>query len=176
MEITDALKTLFEKQQAIDISLADVSDGYHTFAELYHHRAILFSVIVREHKDAAWKSKRHHDGTMYDNMFIVGVNTPDGQATYHYDIDPYWDMFDCRELEYAPEWDGHTPDDAIARIAKLEHDKCSILYGEDDDGIDSFWCSECGCRQVATFERTETGDLHLVEPRYCQNCGREVQE
>ncbi len=104
----------------------NTSDGYHTFNELYHHRAILFSVIVKAFSDKAWKSLRHHDGTMYDGMFIVGIDTPDGQATYHYDIDPYWDMFECRELERAPEWDGHTPAQAIERIGKLE----PVRYGD----------------------------------------------
>lgn len=97
----------------------DTSDGYHTFSELYHHRAVLFSVIVRDHADLAWKSRLHHDGTMYEGMFIVGIDTPSGQATYHYDVDPYWEMFECRELDRAPKWDGHTPDDAIARISTL---------------------------------------------------------
>ena len=97
----------------------DTSDGYHTFNELYHHRAVLFSVIVRDHQELAWKSKLHHDGTMYDGMFIVGIDTPNGQATYHYAIDPYWEMFDCKELERAPEWDGHSPDDSIERISTL---------------------------------------------------------
>lgn len=97
----------------------DTSDGYHTFNELYHHRAILFSVICNTHPDIAWKSKRHHDGTMYDGMFIVGINTPEGQATYHYDIDPYYGLFHVKELEYAQEWDGHTPDEAIRRIGTL---------------------------------------------------------
>lgn len=97
----------------------DTSDGYHTFNELYHHRAVLFSVVVAANSSKAWKSKLHHDGTMYDGMFIVGVDTPQGQATYHYDVEPYWDMFWCRELERAPEWDGHTPDDAIERIGSL---------------------------------------------------------
>lgn len=64
----------------------ETSDGYHTFNELYHHRAVLFSVIVKAFPDHAWKSRKHHDGTMYDGMFIVGIETPDGQATYHYDI------------------------------------------------------------------------------------------
>ena len=100
----------------------DTSDGYHTFNDLYHHRAILFSVIVSCFKDLAWKSKLHNDGTMYDGMFIVGIDTPAGPATYHYDIDPYWDKFDCQELDYAPEWDGHSPDDAIARIESLKYD------------------------------------------------------
>ena len=97
----------------------DTSDGYHTFNELYHHRAVLFSVICNEHPDIAWKSKKHHDGTMYDGMFIVGINTPEGQATYHYDIVPYWDSFRVKEIEFAPEWDGHTPDEAIRRIGTL---------------------------------------------------------
>lgn len=97
----------------------DTSDGYHTFDELYDHRAKLFSVIVRCFRNRAWKSKLHHDGTMYEDMFIVGIETPQGQATYHYDIDPYWDMFDCKELAHAPEWDGHTPEQAICRIASL---------------------------------------------------------
>lgn len=112
-------------EQAIAATLGDeingeTSDGYHTFNELYHHRAVLFSVIVANHRGIAWKSKLHHDGTMYDGMFIVGLDTPWGQASYHYDIDPYWDMFDCEERESAPEWDGHTPDDAIERIGKLK--------------------------------------------------------
>ena len=97
----------------------DTSDGYHTFDELYDHRARLFSVIVRDHRELAWKSMLHHDGTMYDGMFIVGIETPDGQATYHYDVDPYWGIFDCEVLDRAPEWDGHTPRQAIDRIAAL---------------------------------------------------------
>lgn len=53
-----------------------------------------------------------HFISMYDGMFIVGIETPDGQATYHYNVDPYWDMFQCKEVDRAPEWDGHTPDQA----------------------------------------------------------------
>lgn len=97
----------------------DTSDGYHTFNELYHHRAVLFSVICNTRPDIAWKSKRHHDGTMYDGMFIVGIETPGGQATYHYDIEPYWGIFHVKELELAPKWDEHTPDEAIRRISTL---------------------------------------------------------
>ena len=102
--------------------IGDMSDGYHTFNELYHHRAVLFSVICNLHPLCAWKAKKHHDGSMYDGMFIVGINTPEGQATYHYDIDPYWDMFRVPEAEFAPEWDGHTPDEAIRRIGLLGTD------------------------------------------------------
>lgn len=100
--------------------IGNLSDGYHTFNELYHHRAILFSVICNSMPDKAWKSKLHDTGDMYDGMFIVGIETPEGQATYHYDIEPYWDMFKVKELEKAPKWDGHTPDEAINRISKIK--------------------------------------------------------
>lgn len=114
----NVIRDVLYEQPAVEIN-GDTSDGYHTFNELYHHRAVLFSVIVKAFPDKAWKSKKHHDGTMYDGMFIVGIETPRGQATYHYDIDPYWDIFECPELERAPEWDGHTPEEAVNRIGKL---------------------------------------------------------
>ena len=107
-----------EREPTVEIN-GETSDGYHTFNELYHHRAVLFSVIVRIFKDHAWKSKLHADGTMYDGMFIVGIDTPHGQATYHYDVEPYWRMFDCPVLDRAPEWDGHTPTQALERIRML---------------------------------------------------------
>lgn len=97
----------------------ETSDGYHTFNALYHHRAVLFSVIVATFGERAWKSKLHADGTMYEGMFIVGIETPDGQATYHYNVEPYWNLFRCKEMDRAPEWDGHTPEQAIERIGKL---------------------------------------------------------
>lgn len=96
----------------------NTSDGYHTFNELYHHRAILFAVICNANKDKAWKSKKHSDGTMYDGMFIVGINTPHGEYTYHYNIEPYWNLFDVKTLAFAPEWDGHKPED-IDRLLSL---------------------------------------------------------
>lgn len=134
----------------------DTSDGYHTFNELYDHRARLFSVVVRDHREIAWKSRLHHDDTMYDGMFIVGVETPQGQATYHYDIDPYWDIFDCKELVRAPEWDGHTPEQAISRIASLRPscDRDALLAPAEEmveafrlgaftgEGLDAKWCRE----------------------------------
>lgn len=95
----------------------EISDGYHTFNELYDHRMVLFSVICNTYKEEAWKSWQHHDGTMYDDYFIVGVQTPQGQYTYHYHKDN-WDKFNVKELEFAPEYDGHLPKD-ITRLNSL---------------------------------------------------------
>lgn len=97
----------------------EVSDGYHTFNELYHHRAVLFATLCNLYPHRTWKSKLHHDGTMYDNMFICGIETDEGSATYHYDIEPYWNLFNVKILDNAPIWDGHTPEEAINRILTL---------------------------------------------------------
>lgn len=95
----------------------DTSDGYHTFDELYYHRMVLFSIICNQNKNLAWKSMKHHDGTMYENYFIVGISTPEGDYTYHYDIRD-WNYFNVKELERAPKWDGHKPSD-ITRLLTL---------------------------------------------------------
>ena len=99
----------------------ELSDGFHTFYSLYHQRAVLFAAIVKQNKDKAWKSRRHHDGNIClndPNLFIVGIETPEGQYAYHYRTEKYWNLFDCRELERAPEWDGHTDQD-VGRLLSL---------------------------------------------------------
>lgn len=112
----------FEKIQKEILRLknkGDLSDGYHSYNELYKHRMILFSIICNQNQEVAWKSRLHHDETMFDieDYFIVGIDTPQGQFTYHYQME-YWDLFDVKELDKAPEYDGHTPDD-IDRLYSL---------------------------------------------------------
>ena len=102
--------------------VGEISDGYHTFDELYFHRMTLFSIICNTYKDISWKSWKHHDGTMYDDYFIVGVETDEGQFTYHYHKD-YWDKFNVKELPFAPEWDGHTADDIVRLYSILKFNK-----------------------------------------------------
>lgn len=99
----------------------DISDGFHTFGELYYHRMVLFSVICNTYKDKAWKSWKHEDNTMYDNYFLVGITTSEGDYSYHYHKD-YWDMFHVKELPNAPKWDRHKPED-IGRLNSLLNEK-----------------------------------------------------
>lgn len=163
-------------EQAIAATLGteingETSDGYHTFNELYHHRAVLFSVVVANHRGMAWKARKHHDGTMYDGMFIVGVETPWGQASYHYDLDPYWGMFDCDERETAPEWDGHTPDDAIERIGKL-----AMLGGGECEmkpiPFMGWKCSKCGKVSMVFGDVGKGRQM----PNFCPNCGKRIRK
>ena len=182
MDLIDKTLALLEAQEPIT---GETSDGYHTFNELYHHRAVLFSVIVSVFHDMAWKSKKHHDGTMFDGMFIVGIDTPDGQATYHYDIDPYWGMFNCRVLDNAPEWDGHTPAQAIERIGKLKAQDEKVVNlttkiaelttarepvepkkgGNEWDSVSGVWWYKCGvCGEAIDYKDC-----------YCRHCGLAVK-
>lgn len=113
-----------EKEPCED--MGEVSDGYHTFNQLYHQRAILFATIVNQNKDLAWKSYKHSDGNYcFDSngeWFIVGIDTPEGSYTYHYQKE-YWDYFDCQELDCGKEWDGHTEED-VTRLLSLKPVPC----------------------------------------------------
>lgn len=95
----------------------ETSDGYHTFNELYEHRHALFSIVVNVYD--GWKSRKHSDGTEWEGWFIAGVQTPQGQATYHIP-ERLWEAYKCTELETAPEWDGHTSADVIDRLKTLQ--------------------------------------------------------
>lgn len=101
----------------------EVSDGYHTFNELYRHRHALFLALLRAH--GGWACRVHADGTMFDGHFIAGMDIgTDGdktivghQITYHLPLD-LWAIVEDMGIvvEAAPAWDGHAPDDVVLRL------------------------------------------------------------
>lgn len=95
----------------------EMTDGSHSFDELYHHRMILFATIVKGHRDKAWKSWKHEDGTMFEDYFIVGITTSEGDFSYHYHKD-HWNLFEAEILDKAPKFDGHTAKD-VGRLIGL---------------------------------------------------------
>jgi hypothetical protein len=83
-----------------------VSDGYHTFDELYAHRQTLFVKLMNSTPDLSWKSRQHEDGSMYDgDWFVAGMHLPTGDVTYHLE-GRFWDMAKVQALDFAPAWDG----------------------------------------------------------------------
>lgn len=100
--------------------IGEISDGFHTFNSLYNQRLYLWAALVKAYKDKAWKSKKHSDGKpCFDGgWFIVGITTPAGDYTYHYELE-YWGLFDCKVLDKAPAFDGHTDKD-ITRVMTLK--------------------------------------------------------
>lgn len=128
-------------QQEQDIG--EVSDGYHTFNELYYYRmlynAAFFNLLPKE-----WvhKSKRHHTGEecFGGGWFIVMANLPTGQVSNHYELKD-WDLFKVPEKEFADEWDGHTPQEAAERLHKyLQQEQPDInLEEEVKKYFDGYW-------------------------------------
>lgn len=114
----------FEKLTITDMGA--VSDGYHTFNSLYHQRLILTAALACAFPNLAWKSRKHSDGEVPfgGGWFIVGFATPEGQYTYHYE-DKDWGLFQCPEVEKAPEWDGHTDKDVGRLLSLTKEDESS---------------------------------------------------
>lgn len=172
-------KAICEAAGVTDID--DVSDGFHTFRQLYYQRMMLFAAIVRQNKGRAWKSLRHEDGELCfgGGWFIVGIDTPEGCYTYHYETE-YFDTFDCEVLERGKHWDGHTEKD-VTRLLSLPDRKTarwlSMETGEPTKfspmnracPAESCYCSECKSWLVASDEFYAIG-------RYCPNCGAKMEE
>ena len=156
-----AIKALLAETE-MDDDMGEVSDGYHTFNQLYHQRAVLFATIVKQNKEKAWKSWKHGNGKFcFDSnkeWFIVGVDTPEGSYTYHYEK-KYWDIFDCVELEHGKFWDGHTEED-VTRLLSLPSAEQKKGHWIDDET--NYTCSECyrGC---------------WVNSDYCPWCGADMR-
>ena len=177
--------------------MGEVSDGYHTFNQLYYQRAVLFACIVKYNKNKAWKSFKHSDGKYcFDSngeWFIVGIDTPQGSYTYHY-AKEYWDMFDCQELECGKEWDGHTEED-VTRLLSLEQETsedCNReamidLVARGVYGLPPVIPSRPKGRWIKTYEPNDAEPFilwkcsrcGLSERRktsFCPNCGADMRE
>jgi hypothetical protein len=104
----------------------EVSDGYHTFGELYEHRIVLYITLCRQLSiysgtKKVWVSKKHSDGSIWDGWFLLGICVAKGeQITYHLP-ERYWSV--CKdfafEFDKAPDFDGHTSDDVLNRLINL---------------------------------------------------------
>lgn len=112
-----------------------ISDGSHTFDELYQHRYTLYMALARLLKrqenaighippgeSFVWRSKNHSDGELAfgGGWFVLGIGKDKGrQITYHLPMDR-WEECDFAEpLDRAPEWDGHSSADVLERIKTL---------------------------------------------------------
>lgn len=110
----------------------NVSDGFHTFGELYYYRlcynAIFINSLVKlinenpdKFKDIkVCKSKKHFGGEPCygGGWFIVMISTPWGQISNHYKLE-HWDKFSCPVTKVSWKWDGHGMKEAMERLNRL---------------------------------------------------------
>jgi len=101
----------------------EVSDGYHTFGELYEARCLLFVALIQQHKVLAWRASRNDDGTKWDGWFVCGIQREAGkQITFHLP-EKYWDSLEGIETHDAnPYYDGHTSKDVMERLQSFIED------------------------------------------------------
>lgn len=102
-----------------------VSDGYHTFEELYEHRYALFIALANTlftHNLAdVYIAEANADGTTWDESFLCVVNAPNGQISYHLPNRLRKELSeDMPVFETDDQYDGHTSQDVIERLLKLD--------------------------------------------------------
>lgn len=88
----------------------DISDGYHTFTELYDHRIALFLALAKVSK---WPAFYKCD---YDSWFCLYLETPAGQISYHL---PNIHLETVKQFAANGEgyvWDGHQSPQVIFRL------------------------------------------------------------
>lgn len=131
------------------ISVGELSDGYHTFNELYEFRKVYNATLFNEWgKDSTliggWvyrvtednpkgkieipkakydvhKSWKHSDGELCfgGGWFIVSAMLPTGLISNHYEAKD-WDLFKIPEEPIAKyEYDGHTAEDVLKRLKSI---------------------------------------------------------
>ena len=127
MKYIDIINDLIKwgKENAPDFKENDLSDGYHTFNELYEFRklynAALFNEWAAKGKYDVHKSLKHYDGEdcFGGGWFIVVAILPTGQITNHYKLKD-WNLFKVPEIEKAKyPFDGHTPQDVLKRLSEI---------------------------------------------------------
>ncbi len=162
-QIEEALRAV----PAVDVE--KMSDGYHTFADLYEQRLILSAALAKNNPHA-WKSKRHEDGSVPfgGGWFIMGFDTDEGCYTYHYELKD-WDLFQCKELDKGKPWDGNTSKDVRRLLSIPAADVAPVRHGRwlgwGKSGTPTYenygTCSVCG----------EDAEIYTEHRNYCPNCG-----
>lgn len=109
-----------------------ISDGYHTFGELYEHRIDIYITLCRVVSDlkkiiphnkelpSIWRTQKHSDGEVIEGWFLLGIGTEKGkQITYHLPLRKWASCGFAESIDRAPEFDGHTSKDVLDRLKTL---------------------------------------------------------
>lgn len=93
----------------------DISDGYHTFGELYEHRCALFiALCLMRREDVVWKADH------YEGWDVVYLKTNLGQVSYHVPSEQWRGVLEHNfHRDDAFAWDGHSPSEALKRLGLL---------------------------------------------------------
>lgn len=106
----------------------DLSDGYHTFDELYEHRNTLFLALVAAFSKHAWYRLDYKD------WFCVYLDLPNGgQISYHLknDMLRVVQALGVRKEPEEEHYDGHEGDQVLNRLMHFVNSYCQWAKGEE---------------------------------------------
>lgn len=103
-------------KKAFFIGGNDISDGYHTFKEIYNHRKILYILLCIQHANQCyWADHKEW------NSIVLVWNSEKGQISYHvsYDMKPMFQDH-IKEIPFSEhKYDGHSSEDVLHRLMAL---------------------------------------------------------
>lgn len=111
----DVINSIIKKEK-LDTNL--ISDGFHTFLDLYKHRIELFIALAKSIERTSltpvWRFKDD------EQWFLLGIGTESGkQMSYHLPISKWADTEFAYTKSIKPKWDGRTSQDVLERISQL---------------------------------------------------------
>jgi len=123
--IDQLAQAIAERLCSGEIKDGNISDGYHTFNELYDHRCLLWiNLILLQHPKMCYLVEEHFKG-----WFLLGIETPKGQLSYHIP-NKYLNL--CAKIERRqPEYDGHTSYDVCKRLIDLALSTTGVIRVKD---------------------------------------------
>lgn len=110
-----------------------ISDGHHTFCELYDHRCVLFITLCRSihipqmrsissnlpPRKKVWRSRKNAEGQESEGWFIMGISEMHGSIISYHLPEKFWNA-----TSFVPEipkayYDGHVSEDVINRLNSI---------------------------------------------------------
>lgn len=100
----------------------DISDGYHTFEELYQHRHLLYLSLCIKYREYCYYTFTNADGSSWEDWFLLVLNHPKiKQISYHLPIELV-DFCTIVNIEFrnkCDDYDGYTSNDVLDRLEDL---------------------------------------------------------
>lgn len=98
-----------------------VSNGHHSFGELYDFRMVLtaafFNSLSADAMHKTYKSQHHHesDTEMDEGWFVTGAVLHGKPISFHYEM-KLWDLFHVATTESSPAYEPYTSAEAFERL------------------------------------------------------------
>lgn len=102
------------ENQKEEVNKGEISDGYHTFNELYEHRHALFCYAIRNGAFAnTYAVLDHYEGW---DLLVARTKDDDRQVSYHIPVSHrnLWRSY--APIKERSDWDGHTSNDVVNRL------------------------------------------------------------